>query len=100
MRVLVTTVPLQEGVATLLLERLVAETDASTDDPMDGDHSEGLQELLLSQLEVLDVGACSESLLAIFLDAFGAAQVHLRAPLARLLGEMVPPEKSGGANAK
>jgi hypothetical protein len=99
MRVLLASTPLQEAIATFLLERLVVEADAGVDEPMSGDQCESLQQLLLSQLEVLDVGSFSESLLATVMDAFGAAQVHLRASLAKLLGEMVPVEKCSGMNA-
>ena len=99
MRVLLTAPRLQEAVAAFLLEQLVADADdaAAQRGGLDDDTEGSLQMLILQQLEALDVSSCPEPLLATMMDAFSVAPPQVRAALAKLLGEMVPADKTAGA---
>jgi hypothetical protein len=97
-RVLLTVRPLQGQLTVYLLEHLVSlpgdehAMDADVDDRI------SLAKLILTQLEALDVGVCSDEVLTALLEAFEATAPQLQGPLANIIGEMVPAHRTAGAS--
>ena len=105
LRALLTVRPLAGSIAKFILETLVALTGSESDltaacsDGAGDTDAPPLAHLLLHQLEALDLAGCSDDVLDTFLEAFEAAPLATQAPLASLIGEMVPRCKAKGALA-
>ena len=97
-RVLLGVPALQGAIATFLLESLIAFCDGNDTAQADGSNSEAshLSAMILSQLDALDVATCSNETMDSLLEAFSAATPQLQAPLASVLGELVPAERTAG----
>lgn len=100
LQVLLTTTSLEEPLTRVLLEALVA---MCMDEPMEHDSDqEGaednvpVQQLIISQLRVLDNGNCSNEVIDLLLEAFTSLPPAMQAHMASVVGEMVPQNRSGG----
>lgn len=105
LRTLLTVTPLASNVAIFILESLVAlpDEDAAPAAQRSGSEvsfAQSLPHLLLHQLEALDVADSTDEVLAAFLEAFEAAAPSIQAPLATLIGEMVPSSKAQGLSLR